>query len=966
MVRPPSQCYSLMATSLPLSYSHFTSSNLPYQRHSIMFKKSCSLSLPNFSRNQTHLQSFKHISELREAFQSLDSLFADQTSHAQFCLDDAYSTVLQLCASKKALLQGQQVHAHITKSCGVSDSVFLSTKLLFMYGKCGSIVNAQKLFDRMCERTIFTWNAMIGACVSNGEPLRAIELYREMRVSGASLDSCTFPCILKACGSLNDLRCGTEIHGLAIKTGCHSVSFVVNALVSMYAKCNNLNGARKLFGNITVKDDIVSWNSIIYAYAANGKALEALELFREMQKLNVSSNSYTLVSALQACEDSIFEKLGMEIHAAILKSSLNLDIYVVNALLAMYVRFGKMVEAMRVFNNLEGKDIFSYNTMLSGYVQNGLYNEALKLFRYMQSYGEKPDHVSIVNVIAASGRLGNLLYGKEAHAYAIKEGLDSNLQIGNTLVDMYAKCCCLNFMGRAFDRMAVKDFISWTTIIAGYAQNNFHVRALELSKKAQTEGVVIDSMMIESILLACKGLKNTYLVKETHGYIMRRGLYDQVLQNAIVNVYGECGYIEYANRMFELIESKDIVSWTSMLSCYVHNGLANEAFELLDAMKGTNVELDTIALVSILSAAASLSALNKGKEIHGFFVRKGFSPEGPVSRSLVEMYASCGNLEYAIKVYDSVKIRDLVLWTTMINAYGMYGHGKKAIDLFRKMEDEGLVPDHITFLALLYACSHSGFIEEGRRYFNSMGRDYHLEPWPEHYACFVDLLGRANCLEEAYEFVNSIEGKPTAEVWCALLGACRVYSNKELGEIAARKLLELDPENPGKYVLISNVLAASGKWKDVHELRMRMKGSGLKKNPGCSWIEVKNKVHTFSARDKSHPESVKIYKKLDQVTKTLQREAGYVAQTKLVLHNVEEEEKVEILHGHSERLAIAYGLISTPNGTPIRITKNLRVCSDCHTFSKLVSKFFERELVVRDANRFHHFKKGFCSCNDFW
>ncbi|KAF4370192.1 hypothetical protein F8388_007333 [Cannabis sativa] len=202
-----------------------------------------------------------------------------------------------------------------------------------------------------------------------------------------------------------------------------------------------------------------------------------------------------------------------------------------------------------------------------------------------------------------------------------------------------------------------------------------------------------------------------------------------------------------------------------------------------------------------------------------------------------------------------------------------------------------------------------------------MRRDYHLEPWPEHYACFVDLLCRANHLEAAYEFVNSIEGKPSAEVWCALLRACRVYSNKELGEISAMKLLELDPTNPGKYVLISNVLTANGKWKDVHELRMRMKGSGLKKNPDVIGL-------------KSHPES--------------------------------EEEKVEILHGHSERLAIAYGLISTPNGTPIRIIKSLRVCSDCHTFRKLVSKFFERELVVRDANRFHHFRKGFCSCNDFW
>lgn len=928
-----------------------------------------SLSLPKLPRKPTKIQSLKQFCEqgsFHEALRSLGSFFADQTSSLKFCLDEVYSPLLKLCAAKRCLFQGKQIHAHMIKSCDVSDSVFLSTMILFMYGKCGSIENAEKVFDKMRERTIFTWNAMLGARVSNGEALGALELYREMRVLGVPLDSCTFPCVLKACGVVYNLRCGMEIHGFAIKHGFDSVTFVVNSLVSMYAKCGDLNGARKLFDVISKRDDIVSWNSIIFACSSNGQAVEALEYFREMQKLNVSTNTYTFVSALQACEDPVFMKSGKEIHASILKSSHCYDIYVGNALLAMYVRYGKMVDAEKVFNDLEVKDNVSYNTMLSGFVQNGLYNEAIELFHNMQNTGKKPDKVSVLNIIAASGRLGNVLNGKEIHAYAVKQGLDSNIQIGNTLIDMYARCSCVNFMDCAFDRMAIKDFISWTTIIAGFAQNNFHTKALDLCRKAQIKGVDVDPMMIESVLLACKGLKCIYLVKEVHGYIIRRGLYDLLLQNAIVNVYGECRHIEYANRMFELIESKDIVSWTSMLSCYVHDGLANEAFELLDLMKESNVEPDTIALVCILSAAASLSALSKGKEIHGFLTRKGFVLEGSVAHALVEMYASCGNLEHAFKVFSRVSNRDLVLWTTMINAYGMYGHGKNAIDLFSSMEGEGLVPDHVTFLAILHACSHSGLIDEGKRFFDIMRRKYQLEPWPEHYACFVDLLGRANRMEEAYQFVNGMQGEPTAEVWCALLGACRIHSNKELGEIASRKLLELEPENPGNYVLISNVLAASGRWKEVQKVRTRMKGSGLKKNPGCSWIEIGNKVHAFMARDKSHPQSLKIYRKLAQVTERLEREGGYVAETKLVLHNVEEEEKIEMLHGHSERLAIAYGLLETSDGAPIRITKNLRVCGDCHTFCKLVSKCFERQLIVRDANRFHYFKNGLCSCGDFW
>lgn len=902
---------------------------------------------------------------VNEAFQSLTDLFANQ-SPSQFSLDEAYSSVLELCGSKKALSEGQQVHAHMITSNALFNSVFLSTRLVFMYGKCGCLVDAEKLFDGMPHKTIFTWNAMIGAYVTNGEPLGSLELYREMRVSGIPLDACTFPCILKACGLLKDRRYGAEVHGLAIKEGYVSIVFVANSIVGMYTKCNDLNGARQLFDRMPEKEDVVSWNSMISAYSSNGQSIEALRLFGEMQKASLAPNTYTFVAALQACEDSSFIKQGMFIHATVLKSSYYINVFVANALIAMYARFGKMGEAANIFYNMDDWDTISWNSMLSGFVQNGLYHEALQFYHEMRDAGQKPDLVAVISIIAASARSGNTLHGMQIHAYAMKNGLDSDLQVGNSLVDMYAKFCSMKYMDCIFDKMPDKDVVSWTTIIAGHAQNGSHSRALELFREVQLEGIDLDVMMISSILLACSGLKLISSVKEIHSYIIRKGLSDLVLQNGIVDVYGECGNVDYAARMFELIEFKDVVSWTSMISCYVHNGLANEALELFHLMKETGVEPDSISLVSILSAAASLSALKKGKEIHGFLIRKGFVLEGSLASTLVDMYARCGTLEKSRNVFNFIRNKDLVLWTSMINAYGMHGCGRAAIDLFRRMEDESIAPDHIAFVAVLYACSHSGLMNEGRRFLESMKYEYQLEPWPEHYACLVDLLGRANHLEEAYQFVKGMEVEPTAEVWCALLGACQIHSNKELGEIAAQKLLEMDPENPGNYVLVSNVYAAERRWKDVEEVRMRMKASGLKKNPGCSWIEVGNKVHTFMARDKSHPQSYEIYSKLSQITEKLAKEGGYVAQTKFVLHNAKEEEKVQMLYGHSERLAIAYGMLTTPEGASLRITKNLRVCGDCHNFCKLISKFFERELVMRDANRFHHFKGGVCSCGDVW
>ncbi|XVE73053.1 hypothetical protein DITRI_Ditri11bG0087200 [Diplodiscus trichospermus] len=953
--------YSLMPTPYAYFYANNSSSISVCPPMLIQTQVRPPLKIPTVSHKPIQTNTFKDIclrGNLKEAFQSLAVSFNNYP-------DETYAPLLELCADKKALSEGLQIHAHMIKSCSLSESVFLGTKLVFMYGKCGSVQNAETMFDKMAQRNTFTWNAMVGAYVSNGEPLEVLRTYKEMRVLGVPLDAYTFPSLLKASGLLKNLCLGAEIHGLAVKLGYDSTVFVANSLVAMYAKCDDICGARRLFERMAQKNDVVSWNSIISAYSSNGKSREALQLFREMQQARLDTSTYTLVACLQACEDNSFRKLGKEIHAAVLKSTQLLDSYVAGALVAMYVRCCKMSEAVRIFNELDEKDKVTWNSMLTGFIQNGRYSEALHFFHDFQIAGQKPDKVTIISVLVACGRLGYLLNGMELHAHAIKNGFDLDLQVGNTLIDMYAKCCCLNYMGHAFNRMPDKDLISWTTVIAGYAQNNYGLKAFELFRELQVAYLDADPMMIGSILLACSELTCLSLVKEIHGYIMRRGLSDVVLQNMITDIYGACGNIDYAVQTFELIKFKDVVSWTSMISAYVHNGLANEALELFHTMNKTGIQPDSVALISVLSAASSLSALKNGKQIHSFIIRQGFILEGSIASSLVDMYSRCGMVKNAYKVFNCIQNKGLVLWTSMINAYGMHGHGKAAIDLFNKMK-ENLTSDHVTFLSVLYACSHAGLIDEGRQYFEIMKNEYQLEPWPEHYACLVDLLGRANCLEEAYEFVKNMQVEPTAEIWCALLRACQVHSNQELGEFAAQKLLELDLKNPGHYVLISNVFAAKGRCKDAEEIRMRMKERGLKKNPGCSWIEIENRIHTFIARDKSHPECLEINKMLDQITEKLEKEGGYVAQTMFVLHNVEENEKVKMLYGHSERLAIAYGLLKTAEGTPIRITKNLRVCGDCHTFCKLVSKLFERELIVRDANRFHHFEDGVCSCGDFW
>lgn len=316
-------------------------------------------------------------------------------------------------------------------------------------------------------------------------------------------------------------------------------------------------------------------------------------------------------------------------------------------------------------------------------------------------------------------------------------------------------------------------------------------------------------------------------------------------------------------------------------------------------------------------------------------------------------------------MFDEVLQIDVILWNAMIVGYSKHGLGMEALQLFEQMHKLGMTPDDVTFVGVLSACSHAGLINEGRYYFDSMSRDHCIAPKVQHYACMVDLLGRAGCLNEAYDLIKKIPFDPDAAVWGALLAGCRVHANMGLGKVAAEHLYELEPHHSGHYVVLSNMYAASGRWDDVEKVRKKMKDRGVAKEPGLSWIEINHKVHTFLAGDRSHPQTKDIYTVLGILAKHM-KYAGYVPNTNFVLHDVEEEQKNHIICYHSEKLAIAFGLINSPPTTTIQIVKNLRVCGDCHSAAKFISKLVSREIVVRDANRFHHFKDGQCSCGDYW
>ncbi|KAJ8431226.1 hypothetical protein Cgig2_032997 [Carnegiea gigantea] len=368
--------------------------------------------------------------------------------------------------------------------------------------------------------------------------------------------------------------------------------------------------------------------------------------------------------------------------------------------------------------------------------------------------------------------------------------------------------------------------------------------------------------------------------------------------------------------------------------------------------------------VIFFNPCAQLGALELGSWVHDYVIDHGFEVNVNLGTALINMYSRCGNLRKAREVFDEMRYKNVVAWTAIISGYGIHGCGEEAVELYNLMKDYGTLPNEITFVTLLSACAHAGMVNEGREIYESIRRDYGLVPGTAHHVCMVDLLGRAGLLNKAFDFIEEVK-RPGPAIWTAILGACKMHKNYDLAVHAAEKLLALEPENPGHYVMLSNVYALAGKMDRVETVRNMMKKRRLRKHVGYSIIEIDHKTCLFSMGDKSHPETNEIYRYLDDLMRKIS-EAGYVPAQESVLHELEEEEREYALRYHSEKLAIAFGLLKVKDGSSIRIVKNLRMCEDCHLAIKFISTVANREIIVRDKLRFHHFKDGVCSCGDYW
>eukprot|EP00257_Ricinus_communis_P016379 XP_015574542.1 pentatricopeptide repeat-containing protein At2g33760 [Ricinus communis] len=557
---------------------------------------------------------------------------------------------------------------------------------------------------------------------------------------------------------------------------------------------------------------------------------------------------------------------------------------------------------------------------------------------------------------------------QQVHAYVIVSGSGHSRSLLTKLLNLACAAGSIIYTRQIFLSVANPDSFLFNTLIKSTSKfHKFSIYSLFFYNCMLLSDISPSAYTFTSIVKSCADLSSLKLGKVVHGHVLVNGFgLDVYVQAALVACYAKSGDLGNARKVFDKMRERSVVSWNSIISGYEQNGFGREAIRLFKKMREEGFEPDSATFVIVLSACAQLGALSMGCWVHKYTIGHGLDLNVVLGTSLINMYTRCGTVTKAREVFDSMKEKNVVTWTAMISGYGTNGHGRQAVQLFDEMKRRGPCPNSVTFVAVLSACAHAGLVKEGWQVFVSMREEYHLKPGVEHHVCFVDMLGRAGLLDEAYKFINEeLPKEPAAAIWTAMLGACKMHKNFDLGIQVAEHLLAIEPENPGHYVMLSNIYALAGRMDQVEMVRSNMIRKRVKKQVGYSTIEVAHRTYLFSMGDKSHPETNEIYRYLDELMLRC-REAGYAATPEAVMHELEEEEREFALRYHSEKLAIAFGLLKTNHETPIRIVKNLRTCEDCHWAIKYISIIANREIIVRDKIRFHHFKDGSCSCLDFW
>ncbi|WOL08426.1 hypothetical protein Cni_G17179 [Canna indica] len=767
-------------------------------------------------------------------------------------LADGVGLLLQACGTRGELELGRSIHSLVASSEDLMSNPVLTTRLLTMYFACGSLYDARCVFDQLPNRNLFQWNALISGYARNNLFGEAIDAFLQlMYVTRLRPDNFTLPCVLKSCAGMSDVPTGKAVHGVAVKLGLGSDTFVNNSLISMYGKCGCIDDAAHLFETMPERN-LVSWNTMMSVFSDNALLQDGFDLFREMllvDEENMRPDDATVVTVLPMCTVEGRLEMGRAVHGLSVKLDLDHELRVSNALVDMYAKCDCLSDAQCLFGNNQQRNVVSWNAMIGGFSRIGDIEGTLDLLRKMHTEGIKANEVTILNVLPACLGPSELPTVKELHAYVTRNGLQSNDLVPNALIAAYAKCGLLDYADDVFNGVEVKTISAWNALIGGYAQNGDPIKALELFLQMSCTGLEPDWFSIGSLLLACAHLRNLLSGKSLHGFVLRNGLEnDSFILISLMSLYIHCGQAKEARFLFNSMEDKDFISWNAMIAGYCQNGLPEDSLHLFRRMLHDGYEPSVIATTSAFMACSELSALRLGQEAHCHSLKTGFVDDTFLGSSIIDMYAKCGSVEQARTFFNNLKDKDVVSWTVMITGYGINGFGYEAVDLYNKIERHGLKPDAFTYVGILTACNHAGLVEEGLRYFEEMKNKHGMEPKLEHYACVADMLGRVGKLAEASRIIEEMPEEPDGRIWSALLSACRTHGDICLGERVVEKLLELEPDKAEHYVLASNLYAGAERWDCVGRIRNRMKE--LKQVPAAKTSSTDSKLE-FDFQDVS-------------------------------------------------------------------------------------------------------------------
>ena len=878
-----------------------------------------------------------------------------------------------------------------------------------------SLEDARKLLDEIPKRTVPAYAALIGSYCRNEQWDDLFPVFRLMVYEGMLPDKYLVPTILKACSAMQLLRIGKMVHGFVIRKIVDSDVFVGNGLVDLYSNCGYLGSSRNVFDTMQERD-VVSWTALISAYMEEGLLDEAIHIFHLMRLDGVKP-----------------------------------DLISWSALLSGYARNGEIDLALDTLEEMQEKGlqprVNSWNGIISGCVQNGYLEDALDMFSRMLWFPEDPNIITIASILPACTGLKALHLGKAVHGIALKHGIFGNFYVQGSLIDMYSKCGSNDYAEKVFGKAENKnttmwnemiaayvnegkvenalglltlmqkdgwkpDVITYNTILSGHARNGLKTQALELLSEMvqmdlkpnvvsfnvlisgfQQSGLSSEALKVFRImqlpagdvnpnevpdlstrpnpititgaLAACADLNLLHQGKEIHGYTLRYGFEPNIfVSSALVDMYAKCHDMDSANKVFFRIEGRNTVSWNALMVGYIKNKQPEEALKLFLEMLQEGLAPSSITFKILLPACGDTAAVSFGRGLHGYAAKCQLDgSKNAIASALIDMYTKCGSILEAKSVFDSEVEKDVPLWNAMISAFSVHGMARNAFAVFEQMELLGILPDHITFVALLSACARDGLVEEGWKYFNSMENSYGIAASLEHYTCMVGILGGTGLLNEAHDLIRQMPYPPDACTWATLLQACRVHSNPEIGERAAKALFELEPDNATNYMLLSNIYVSSGMWDLAKSLRSYMRGRKLLTIKECSYLTIGSHICAFKGGESCHPEFEEILETWEKLAKKMEL-SGYFPLDPVFENEEKEMDPFSCLH--TEKLALCLGIISSSARHPIRVSKNIRMCIDCHTSAKLISRIVGREIFVKDVCFYHHMKDGICSCQDRW